>query len=214
MFTQCPECRKTYSVSTEGLRTTRGMMKCEQCAVIFDALESLCDELPAVNPDTLASELFPETKQSPKNSKIWPYAFCAGLTTLIGQFFYFEGYALTQNQSIRPWLIATCEKLGCNLPDYKNAGEISILKTTLKSGEQQAYRFQAVIANQSEFSQPYPHIRLTLLDFTGEAMAERVFSPADYQPESNMIAGDGSAEIMLEIAAPDKKFGGYSFKLL
>lgn len=188
-------------------------MKCKRCGEMFDALISISDKPPTVNRGKLANELFPKP-QAKTRHKGWLYAFCFGLLALIAQFFYFETYSLTQNPKLRPWLLELCDTLSCDLPDYQNAGEISILKTTLKPGEAPNYRFKAVITNQSAFSQPYPHLRLTLLDFTGEAMLKRVFSPADYQAKSSLLASDDSAEIIIDIAVPNKTFGGYSFKLL
>ncbi len=213
MYTQCPECRKQHSVSSEDLRATRGMIKCTQCSAMFDALEYITDELPIADSDNLTDSLFPEAATVTSN-RFWLYGFCFGLLALITQFFYFEAYALSQNHTLRPWLVTFCDALRCDLPDYKNAGEISVLKTTLEPGDTPNYRFKAVITNQSAFSQPYPHVRLTLLDFTGEAMLKRVFSPTDYQAKSSLLASDDSAEIIIDIAVPNKTFGGYSFKLL
>lgn len=213
MYTQCPECQKQHTVGTDELRATRGMIKCENCAAMFDALEYISDQPIIENPDKLTDALFLEPRAKPRH-KGWFYAFCFGLFALIAQFFYFETYSLTQNPKLRPWLLGLCETLGCDLPDYQNAGEISILQTALKKLDASSYRFKAVIVNQSDYSQPYPHIRLTLLDFTGEAMTERVFSPADYKTTDTMLASDDSSEIVVDIAVPNRKFGGYSFKLL
>ena len=79
------------------------------------------------------------------------------------------------------------------------------------------YAFKAVISNQALFKQPYPNIKLTLLDFDGTAFAHRIFQPHDYLPphaDATGIAADAGAEINLNIAAPQTPVGGYTFELM
>ncbi len=215
MYTRCPECNKQHSISTEQLRASRGMMKCTECAFLFDALESISDQpIEATRPPPQSSPFDHDRPFKRKPAFLWAIGICLGLTGLIGQFFYFENYHLSQNQTFRPWLLKLCTSLDCQLPTYKNTDEISILQGSLEANGQSSYRFTAVIVNQAGFPQPYPGIRLTLLNFTGEPFAERVFSAKDYRPDSNQLAADESAHIILDIATPRGGIGGYTFKLL
>lgn len=45
MFTQCPECAVLFEVRAANLRIAMGMVRCTQCATVFNALASLRDEL-------------------------------------------------------------------------------------------------------------------------------------------------------------------------
>lgn len=46
MYAQCPECLTVFSLSTEILAQARGQVVCGHCGTEFDALASLCDQLP------------------------------------------------------------------------------------------------------------------------------------------------------------------------
>nr|WP_199044938.1 zinc-ribbon and DUF3426 domain-containing protein [Dyella sp. ASV24] len=46
MYAQCPDCLTVFSVNTETLAQARGEVVCGHCDAIFDALASLCDQLP------------------------------------------------------------------------------------------------------------------------------------------------------------------------
>ncbi len=215
LYTLCPECKQQQTVSTEQLRLSRGMLKCTKCSAMFDALEFISEQLLEESEQTHYQNQFPPTpKQNKKLDALWSYGLLAGILLLCTQIYFFEGYTLSQNSILRPWLLKFCQTFDCRLPRYKNINEISILQGSLESTDAHVYVFKAVISNQAQFDQPYPDIILTLLNFTGEAFAERVFSAHNYQPESALLAADETTEISFNIAAPQTKIGGYTFKLL
>ncbi len=45
MFTQCPNCKTAFSINIEKLRLGRGEMLCQQCHVVFNALNSLSENI-------------------------------------------------------------------------------------------------------------------------------------------------------------------------
>lgn len=47
MYTQCPECLTIYRVGASDLAAARGGMRCGHCSALFDALTTLCEQLPA-----------------------------------------------------------------------------------------------------------------------------------------------------------------------
>jgi predicted Zn finger-like uncharacterized protein len=47
MYAQCPDCLTVFSLNTETLAQARGHVVCGHCQSEFDALASLCDQLPA-----------------------------------------------------------------------------------------------------------------------------------------------------------------------
>ena len=46
MYAQCPDCLTVFSLNTETLAQARGEVVCGHCGLTFDALASLCDQLP------------------------------------------------------------------------------------------------------------------------------------------------------------------------
>jgi hypothetical protein len=139
-----------------------------------------------------------------------------GLLLLAGQVMYFEGYYFSQNPVFRPVLEKICTLLNCRLPAYKNPDEFTVLQGSFTALPDHANLFKAVISNPAAFTQPYPNVRLTLLDYTGKPFTHRVFRPQEYLPEDSttpVMISDATAEIGLNIAAPETKVGGYTFEL-
>lgn len=47
MLTRCPHCETTFRVTSEQLTARQGSVRCGSCREVFNALESLADEMPA-----------------------------------------------------------------------------------------------------------------------------------------------------------------------
>lgn len=50
MFTQCPGCKKVFTITTEKLRDGRAIMSCTNCSNKFDALDFLTEKRPTAKP--------------------------------------------------------------------------------------------------------------------------------------------------------------------
>ncbi|UGB37770.1 zinc-ribbon and DUF3426 domain-containing protein [Frateuria soli] len=46
MYTQCPDCRTVFSLDASVLAHARGAVICSNCETLFDALDTLADQLP------------------------------------------------------------------------------------------------------------------------------------------------------------------------
>jgi len=56
MLTRCPHCQTAFRVTTEQLKVRQGKVRCGACQSIFDALDSLTDELAVVpGPEAVAA---------------------------------------------------------------------------------------------------------------------------------------------------------------
>ena len=211
MRTQCPECKKQRSISVKELRSSRGMIRCDECSSMFDALE-LLNEGNASN-EINTHEALPALKSSSATDKgLWGagYSFC--IILFIYQVYFFESYNLTQNTQLRPWLNTVCHYINCLLPAYKNLNEFTILHGAFEATEKDTYLFNTAFSNQSAFEQSYPSIKLSLQNFNGQTFAERIFHPQDYAKNHvEFIAPDKLTEITMKIAAPSEKIGGYHF---
>lgn len=217
MFTQCPECQTIQPLTLAQLREGRGMLRCSHCSAMFDALARL-SETKEINPsDQLSSRNLPWDKANLPGNNFWRTGLVISLLVLIGQIVYFEGYAFTQNPAVRPGLIKLCQQIKCELPVYKNLDEFSILHGSFTPLPDQNYVFRVVMSNQAAFPQPYPNIKLTLFDYSGNVFAQRIFQPLDYLPEDavkSLMTADATTEISLKIAAPKTKVGGSSFDFI
>lgn len=48
MLTRCPDCETTFRVTPEQLKARQGRVRCGQCQGVFNALETLIEEAPAI----------------------------------------------------------------------------------------------------------------------------------------------------------------------
>jgi hypothetical protein len=184
---------------------------------MFDALERISETTEIKHSENLSSRRLPWDKESLSGNAYWRTGLVIGLLLLIGQIIYFEGYAFSQNPTIRPGLAKLCQLINCHIPVYKNPDEFTLLHSSFTPLPDQNYAFRVVMSNQADFSQAYPNIKLTLLDYSGNAFAHRIFQPRDYLPEdavATLMATDATTEISLKIAAPKTKVGGSTFELI
>ena len=213
MYTQCPKCKKQHQITVDELRSSRAMICCDACSIMFDALE-LLSEKQGIE-EASDNKTIPEIKLRKKHVAPWGLGYSICIILFIFQIVYFEGYNLTQNAAVRPWLEKTCGYFDCQLPAYKNLSEFTMLHGSFEPTADKHYVFKAAFTNQSAFEQTLPSIKLTLLDFTGHAFAKRIFRPQDYSNQAQkLIAPEMSEEITMEIAAPSTKTGGYRFEFI
>jgi predicted Zn finger-like uncharacterized protein len=165
-----------------------------------------------------ATERLPwEAEKKPVNGK-WRLGFIMGSLLLLGQLIYFESGSLSQNPSYRPQMEKLCSWLACQLPDYENLAEFTVLQGSFTPHSDKTITFKAVINNQAPFKQRLPNIKLSLLDYNEQLLAQRIFAPKDYLTgkarTNSSIAPDESVEVNLIVAAPETGIGGYNFDLI
>ena len=64
MYAQCPDCRTVFSLDAGALAPARGAVICGNCETLFDALETLADQLPPEPFQTLPGHV--RSEQAPK----------------------------------------------------------------------------------------------------------------------------------------------------
>lgn len=226
MYTQCPKCNNQRTVSVEELRTSGGMLECYICSVTFDALKSLSKGYAPNKKKKTREEveredeyLLEQANKEAEGSSIFqsiPWGIASGFCLLLFlfQFYFFEGYNLTQNAKVRPWIEKFCAPVGCQVPRYKNLGELSLMPGTLEPNEG-FYLFKTAFTNQAAFSQKIPSIKLTLVDYVGADFAQRVFYPKEFlQQNPELLEPEKTIEVFFKIANPEIKVGGYRFELI
>lgn len=221
MLIECPECHQQHTITTEQFQASDGAIECPNCSTQFDPLENLTETSPGQQIDEQPEEISPspypwEKTRQPLSATFWSIGIIAGISLFIGQFIYFKSEELPQNQTIRPWLELSCLVFRCQLPMYRNIKEFSVLHSSFVASEKY-YTLQAAISNQSEFPQHYPNLKLTLLNFSGSAIAKRILKPKEYlNPNSPTIALSKAETftIKLDIALPGTRVGGFTIELI
>jgi hypothetical protein len=204
MLTQCSQCKKTYNLSIEELRSQSTTLFCPTCEEMLGRLKVFHSGF-----------FFDDKKNTPINSLLWSLGCLAGLLLFLVQVYWIERDKLSQNPEQRVWLEKICRSLPCHLPAYKNLDEFEVLHSNFQLQDNH-YLFQIILSNQADFKQPYPHLKLSLLDFNNHAFAERVFYPSEYlsTPSTELMAVSDVIEVNLKLALPTQTVGGYTFELI
>lgn len=238
IYTACPECGKVTPITIAQLRETRAISFCEQCGIKYDALEQLSDSLAdeaiegldehlEKQNDLLGFKYKPEIEEHqgpmpweeqthPSRSKAWGYASLLGTLVLVLQIFIFEFNNFSQNTRGRPWLISFCKAFMCTVPPYINTKEIKVLHGSLQSDSDNTLNLETAFTNRAPFPQPYPKIKLTLLNLQGMEWAHRTFDATVYlSPDSEQLMQvDQTVQLNLAIVKPEQAIGGYTIELL
>ncbi len=214
MYSRCPHCAKQQEVTVERLRQSRGFLDCSACGKSFDALRFLSEGEDTVLADKLQYSDKQTVDKRPQTPAVWFVATSLVLLLLLAQILYFEGYRLTMQPQLRARLDKVCATLACRVPPYKNLEELSVSHSDLWVRSDSSYLFSAVLSNQALFAQAAPDLKLSVLNFNGQTIAERVFSSAEYLLRPTTLAPEQTVEIRLAIVAPAAPIGGYTFTLL
>lgn len=150
----------------------------------------------------------------------WGIAVAAAIAALSYQVLFFESDRLAAQQpGLRPWLERLCPRLGCQVAEFRDPSRITVVERDLTPSHNgvDGLEFRAVLANYAGQAQPYPRLKLTLSQYNGAPMAQRIFVPDDYlqaPAAGETMAAGAVVEIHLTIANPGKDVGGFSFELL
>ncbi|MGR9106872.1 MAG: DUF3426 domain-containing protein [Gammaproteobacteria bacterium] len=209
MYTQCPECRTAYRISTAQLRMGQGLVMCSKCDTLFDAISSLSDvafedhfsDLRTLPTLPLEQALTPPPEPSPAGtSEIavaphwnmppesgsrrarggWLSGIVLMLAALVFQVVFFEGNNLVQAPELRPWLEDVCGFMSCKLPGFRDPESIEVLEKSLLPIRPRVLEFRLVFVNGSRIPQAFPRLELNLMRFNGVVLARRVFTPQEY----------------------------------
>lgn len=214
MFSRCEYCQHQQRVTVKQLRRYRGLLKCRNCHKPFDALASLSEKFDKRELKEPSEQALPWLKDSkPVDQRVWRFANLGLLLVLLGQASYFQAGQLLRSAQVQAIAERVCQTLPCRVPAYFDVADWSVSNSDLLPYLQGRYLFSAAISNQSDVRQTFPQLKLTLLDFNGRPVAERVFESWQYV-DQQQLAGEESRELRLWLAAPGIPVGGFNVSVL
>jgi hypothetical protein len=216
MFSRCPHCLLQQSVSVEQLRESRGLLTCKTCGKHFDALSSLEEQQNVLQPNSVKDDSLNRSVRAfvyPK--KFWLLGCGLAAVLLLVQVVVFNLDQLLQQPEIRSRLETVCNQFGCRLPYYRNLAEWSVSHSEFHAVSENHYVFTAAISNQAAFAQVCPDIKLEMLNFNGQTIAERIFTAQQYTTVIALPSNE-TLEIRLAVVSPQgtSAYGGFRFNLL
>jgi len=177
----------------------------------------------SVSPASLAdsmTESYEVNFLSKPRSRLWAVtAFLLLLLLLAQAIFLFRIELAARIPTLKPAMVRYCQIMKCSVPLPQKAGMMSIESSELK--DDPAHRNQiiliALLRNRAVYAQAFPNLELTLTDLQDNALARRIFKPADYLPATqNIHAGFPANQelgIKLRLDTTDLKPVGYRLVL-
>ncbi len=214
MFCRCPYCNKERQISARQLRESRGLLKCKRCGESFDALASLSEKTQDAHKKPAKPAGFGSlTVRGVQAFGHWGAASLLMFVVLLAQIIYFDGQRMYRQPEIHWALAKACQTLGCRLPAINAPEEWAVSHSELQAHLHNRYWLIAVLTNQAEIMQAFPKLKLTLSDFNGRPLTERVFLPRQYT-ERTVLAANETVQIRLPLTMPAGEIGGFSLDTL
>jgi predicted Zn finger-like uncharacterized protein len=204
METQCPHCKTVFRVDIEQLKPSNGRVVCGNCDNEFNANEHLLELKPAptksvadMSDEELAA-VIDEHDTNKSGSSILGLIFWMLISvllafTLSAQYIWWQNRDFVlQHTEFRPILEQTCQLISkvmpCILPQTQNLSKLKVLEHTATAVDQtDIIEFNLLFANQADFPQIFPKLRLTFLNDSGKIIAQRIFTPNEYLKQN--VAG-------------------------
>lgn len=120
-----------------------------------------------------------------KPARRWPWAAGVGVLAIalgVQATYDYRTTIAKRNPEWRPAMEAACARLGCRVDLPRDSDLVSIEASDLHPEGEGRLMLAATIKNRAPYLQSYPHLELTLTDVSDQAVARRVFGPADYLP--------------------------------
>ena len=184
-------------------------------------------ETELLQPMTLAEQVAivqDEDDSEPRpERRTWPWAIAVLLLllALVAQATYlFRVDLAARLPALKPALIGYCQLLQCTVPLPQNADLMSIESSNLEAdpAHENQIILNALLRNRAPYPQAFPDLELTLNDTRDNALARRVFRPADYLPpvesEESGLLPHHEISISLHLDTADFRPTGYRLALL
>lgn len=95
------------------------------------------------------------------------------------------------------------------MPAYNNPAEWSLSHSEWQAHLDQRYVLTAALTNQAAFAQVVPALKLTLNDYGGQLLTERVFLPGSYT-RNTLLAANHTQQIRLPLVVSVPDVAGFT----
>lgn len=213
MFSRCPHCDNQQQVTTQQLRDSRGLLNCTACGQAFDALPTLSENADELARPRRALELAPEPAGPAKSPWAWRTGSLGMLAVLMAQIVYFDGSRLLRMPAVHASLANACRVLDCRPPVANDPEQWALSHSDLEAHLDHRYLLKAALTNQAEITQSFPALKLTVTDFNGRVLAERIFASRQYAADRTLPPNE-TVQVRLPFVFSAGEVGGFTLSLL
>jgi len=129
--------------------------------------------------------------------------------------FFYRTEIAANYPAVGQYLRLACDALQCTIPLPRNADLLKIDASDLEADPAQAklVTLSTILSNRAKFRQAYPALELTLTNAADDAVARRIFQPAEYlKPGTDIAAGMAplsEVSVKLDLDTGDLNAAGY-----
>lgn len=137
------------------------------------------------------------------------------LALLSAQFAWqFRDALAAQYPAAAPSLRAACETLGCQIQPWRHIEAISVEQTALsQAGSGNNYKLSLTLRNKSSHELALPWVDLSLTDASGQLVARRMLSPADFNLKTDRLGANAEQPLQLVFGSGTQRVTGYTVEI-
>jgi len=230
--TVCPHCDARFKISKVQMVAHHGMVRCGHCKEAFDTrpnfipdqldlqfdlpvldepVLSPASQIAVLQPMTLAEQVAIISDEAPDGAhskpRFWPWAIASFLLLLIllaQAVYFFRVELVAQLPELKPALAGYCRMLKCTIPLPQHTDLISIESSDMEANpaNKNQITFNALLRNRAAYAQAFPNLELTLTDSQDQALARRIFMPAEYLPPQEKLSSGFALNHEISIKLP------------
>lgn len=126
----------------------------------------------------------------------------------------FRDALAAQYPAAAPTLRAACESLGCKIQPWRHIEAISVEQSALsQAGSGNHYKLALTLRNKSAQELALPWVDLSLTDASGQLVARRMLSPADFNLKTDRVAAHAEHPLQLVFGSGDRRITGYTVEI-
>jgi predicted Zn finger-like uncharacterized protein len=128
---------------------------------------------------------------------------------------HFHDYAAVRWPSLRPALQAWCGFAGCDLEAPRRIEDVTVESSTLTlaGAGTDSFRLAVTLRNRGALPVVMPSVDLTLTDTTGQLVARRALSPADFRVAQPVLPAGSETPLQLLLSAGTARVSGYTVEV-
>lgn len=180
----------------------------------FDIPDNLPDIQPTDTPPLSLEESLDADSHGTKGTFGWSVAILLLLLVALSQLAWFGRDHLLRYPAGRELLESACNLLLCQLPPRHEPDKLQVVSRAITSHAQKADALSVMLTlrNDSDYTQAWPQLELSLLDSDGNLVSRRSFRPDQYRDKARGELQPGIPEtIHLELADPGDRVVGFEF---
>lgn len=126
----------------------------------------------------------------------------------------FRDSLAAQYPAAAPSLRAACEALGCKIQPWRHIEAISVEQSALsQAGSGNNYKLALTLRNKSSYELALPWVDLSLTDASGQLVARRMLSPADFNLKTDRLGPNAEQPLQLVFGSGAQRVTGYTVEI-